>query len=279
MLEIEKHDDILKYCYKNNIRTKDFNEPVKILDGANCNGLFSRLDSFNQDVIIPENVHMCDLNKMFFNCHSFNSKVIFKSDKDIKYYNMNKMFDNCCSLEKIDLDVSMQKKSIFKDCYNLKEVTLRIHNTSKHLNLTFPSDFTNCINLKKINCESKMNILSKSELFDNMLYGLLNKEIICSLSFLRTFSDSVDEDIAMGFYNEKDHSLFSPDMVYSDVYGMSDFRWSRLYKYIDRPAIIKTIKITEKQTRWENEYIPCLYIKVTPEEYAEELLTYNLGGN
>lgn len=66
-----------------------FNEPVEIVDGADCNHMFAGFSSFNQTIIIPVGTEDCSY--MFLGCNKFNQKITIPNTAK----NCSHMFDGC----------------------------------------------------------------------------------------------------------------------------------------------------------------------------------------
>lgn len=283
MLKIKSYIDLGINCRKKGIKLEDFNEPVEIMDGAYCEGMFRGCHSFNQDVIIPENVYANNISNMFLNCYSFNSKVTITNPDKVDHYIMTSMFQNCVSLETINLDISNHAVDIFHDCYNLKEAIIRVHK-NPHSNNPYidPISFRNCINLRNIDSNVDVCYIAKKRKLVKQ-YNLLSlemEEFLYSEFLLRTIIDNTSEDIMIGFYMDKHDTIV--DEFIPSIHCYKSYRKDRLndlcdalYKYEDRKVIIKATK----DPNYTTKYIMGFYINLTPEEYAKELLLYNLGGN
>ena len=76
-------DDIIRYCKKNGINFREFNQEVIIPDTVkDCTMMFFGCWGFNQKVIIPNGVINC--NNMFWECRSFNQEVIISALKKLE---------------------------------------------------------------------------------------------------------------------------------------------------------------------------------------------------
>ena len=91
MVKLTCRKDLKVYCKSNLIKIEDFNEPVEIAAGADCNEMFYGCKSFNQPVAIPNSVKICE--RMFYDCESFNQSIFIPNSVT----NCNEMFEGCIS--------------------------------------------------------------------------------------------------------------------------------------------------------------------------------------
>ena len=177
------YKSIKDYCDENNIERENFNEPVKILNGAkDCGGMFEGCTSFNRPIIIPESVINC--NEMFIFCSSFNQPIIIP--KSVK--TCQNIFEGCNNFNspitlKNTIDMCFCGLSIFYD--NI--ITTPISNLCGFM-------YTAKFKYKKNIIEIRTRLL-KDYNIDKMIsfnlddeYIKINEEDFATISLMKTLS-------------------------------------------------------------------------------------------
>ena len=125
---------------------------------------------FNKNTITK---NLEDMNNMFENCRSL-EYINMKIFKENKLKNLNFVFSNCKSLKEIDLSYFETKfiteaKGTFENCMELKKINLNYFNTSKITAMDHMSEYCQSLTYLDLSYFNLENLVDSMGMFDNCL--------------------------------------------------------------------------------------------------------------